>query len=63
MHPGVSRLMMQRRPSQGRLSGVSPIPYQWKIERISSMMEGKYMFSPSFYLDGYWFRLQAGRIK
>lgn len=27
------------------------------------MQEGKYIFSPSFFVDGYWFRLQCGKIR
>lgn len=39
-----------------------PISFTWRIEGVSKMAEGAYIFSPSFYVDGYWFRLQAGCI-
>lgn len=35
----------------------------WRLADVANMPEGQYIFSPSFPVDGYWFRLQAGRIK
>lgn len=46
-----------------KVAGTGALPFRWQIEHVSKMTEGKYIFSPSFYLEGYWFRLQAGRIK
>jgi hypothetical protein len=55
--------MFQRRASCVKSLGSGPAPFTWRLEQVSKMVEGRYMFSPSFYLDGYWFRLQAGRIR
>ena len=34
-----------------------------QVENVSKLIEGRYVFSPSFFIDGYWMRLQAGRIR
>jgi ribosomal protein RSM22 (predicted rRNA methylase) len=55
--------MSQRRASCVRAIDSTPIRFTWRIDGISHMAEAQYTFSPAFYLDGYWFRLQAGRIR
>lgn len=42
---------------------IKPILFEWRIMGISNMQERRYIYSPSFYLDGYWFRLQTGKIQ
>ena len=56
VHPRMAKLMFQRRPSCMKSIGSGPAPFTWRIEQISKMVEGRYVLSPSFYLDGYWFR-------
>lgn len=63
VHPEAAKHMFSRRPASIKQAGQGPPPFTWKVEGVSRMIEGRYIFSPSFYLDGYWFRLQAGRIR
>ncbi|AYV82441.1 MAG: hypothetical protein Hyperionvirus1_20 [Hyperionvirus sp.] len=35
----------------------------WILKDVSKMVEGKYIFSESCHINGYWFRLQAGKIR
>jgi hypothetical protein len=44
--------------------GSRPAQYVWyscTLKNVATMIEGKYYFSPSFYVDGYYFRLQVNK--
>jgi len=48
----------------GRMASESgKVYFEWGIEGVSEMVEGVYVYSESFEVEGSWFRLQYGRIK
>jgi hypothetical protein len=62
-HPKTKVLALSRRASTLSLRTTEPEPFVWRVEGVSMMELGRYKVSPSFYVDGYWVRLQVGRIK
>lgn len=34
----------------------------WCISEVSALVTGELRRSPAFFVDGYWFRLQVGRM-
>ncbi|AYV77996.1 MAG: hypothetical protein Edafosvirus3_74 [Edafosvirus sp.] len=47
----------------GNLLVSFPNTFTWKINDVSKMVIGKYIFSESFFFNGIWYKLQAGRIR
>ena len=39
------------------------VRFEWEVKDVTSLTEGRYLFSPSFFVDGYFLRLQVGKIK
>jgi len=56
IHSGAAKLLFLKRVGSARSASVT---MSWRIERVKEMFEGRYIFSNSFFVDGYWMRLQV----
>jgi hypothetical protein len=59
-----AKAMVEPRSSlaDSKTSSGSTLFVTWSLDGVKDLVEGIYVFSPCFAIDGYMFRLQAGRI-